>query len=147
MGFSLILLSRMFISYYAIIYFFVKIFFLNVYISVNTIFKRSYMSFGWEIGHPLIMYVTRGMEEVIQNVYRLAQGERSITLHVCVLTYTVCFHVFVLWCLMAPVTVSIRLFFTTVLCIYIILDKGCHILYVLGLNSTVCSHIVGVHFV
>ena len=93
------------------------------------------------------MYVTRGMEGVIQNVYRLALGERSITLHVYVLTYTVCFHVFALRCLMATVTVSIRLFFTTVLCIYIILDKGCHILYVLGLNSTVCSHIVGVHFV
>ena len=26
-----------------------------------------------------------------------------------------------------------------------ILDKGCRILYVFGLNSTVCSHIVGVH--
>ena len=37
------------------------------------------------------------------------------------------------------------LFFTWVLCIYIILDKGCHILYVFGLNSTVCSHIVGKH--
>ena len=43
-------------------------------------------------------------------------------------------------------------YFTWVLCIntfislgYIILDKGCHILYVFGLNSTVCSHIVGVH--
>ena len=45
----------------------------------------------------------------------------------------------VLW---QQVTVSIRLFFTWVLCI---LDKGCHILYVFGLNSTVCSHIVGVH--
>ena len=43
------------------------------------------------------------------------------------------------------VTVSIRLFFTWVLCIYIILDKGCHIFYVFGLNSTVCSHIVGLH--
>ena len=42
------------------------------------------------------------------------------------------------------VIVSIRLFFTWVLCIYIILDKGCHILYVFCLNSTVCSHIVGV---
>ena len=38
-----------------------------------------------------------------------------------------------------------RLFFTWVLCIYIILDKGCHTLYVSGLNSTVWSHIVGVH--
>ena len=39
----------------------------------------------------------------------------------------------------------IRLFFTWVLCIYIILDKGCHNLYAFGLNSTVCSHIVDVH--
>ena len=43
------------------------------------------------------------------------------------------------------VTVSLRLFFIWVLSIYIILDKGYHILYVFGLNSTVCSHIVGVH--
>ena len=43
------------------------------------------------------------------------------------------------------VTVSICLFFTWVLCIYIILDKGCHILYVFCLNSTVSSHIVGGH--
>ena len=48
-------------------------------------------------------------------------------------------------CYFEQVTVSIRLFFTWVLCIYIILDKGCHILYAFGLNSTVCSHIVGVH--
>ena len=43
------------------------------------------------------------------------------------------------------VTASIRLFFTWILCIYIILDKGCHILYVFSLNNTVCSHIVGMH--
>ena len=48
-------------------------------------------------------------------------------------------------CYFEQVTVSIRLFFTWVLCIYIILDKGWHILYVFGLNSTVGSHIVGVH--
>ena len=42
-------------------------------------------------------------------------------------------------------TVSIRLFFTWVLCIYITLDKGWHIFHVFGLNSMVCSHIVGVH--
>ena len=41
--------------------------------------------------------------------------------------------------------VSVRLFFTWVLCIYIILEKGCDILYVFGLNSMVCSHTVGVH--
>ena len=42
------------------------------------------------------------------------------------------------------VTLSILLFFTWVLCIYIILDKGCHILYIFGLNNMVWSHIVGV---
>ena len=42
-------------------------------------------------------------------------------------------------------TVSIHLFSTWVLCIYIVLDKGCRILYVFGFNSTVCSHIVGVN--
>ena len=41
------------------------------------------------------------------------------------------------------VTVSIHLFFTWVLCICIILDKICYILYAFGLNSTVYSHIVG----
>ena len=48
----------------------------------------------------------------------------------------------VLW---QQVTFSIRLFFTWLLYIYIILDKGCHVLYVFGLNKMVCSHIVGVH--
>ena len=43
------------------------------------------------------------------------------------------------------ITVSMRLFFTWVLCIYIILGKSCHILYVFGLNSMLCSHIVGMH--
>ena len=52
----------MFISYYTIICFFVKNFFSNVYISVNTICECSYLSFGWEIGYPLSMYVTNGME-------------------------------------------------------------------------------------
>ena len=61
-GFSLMLLREMFISYYTIIYFFLKNFFSNVYISVNTIFECPYLSFGWEIRHPLSMCVTRGME-------------------------------------------------------------------------------------
>ena len=43
------------------------------------------------------------------------------------------------------VTVSIRLFFTWLLYIYIILDKGCNVLYIFGFNSAVCSHIVGGH--
>ena len=91
LGFSLILLPGMFISYYTIIYFFVKNFFSNVYISVNTIFECSYLSFGWEIGHPLSMYVTRGIEGFMQNVYRYVQGESGITLHVYVPTYTISF--------------------------------------------------------
>ena len=43
------------------------------------------------------------------------------------------------------VTVSILLFFTWILRIYIILDKVCHILHVFGLNRTVFRHIVGMH--
>ena len=39
-----------------------EFYFSNIYISVNTIFEYSYLSFGWEIGHPLSLYVTRGME-------------------------------------------------------------------------------------
>ena len=67
----------------------------------------------------------------MQNVYRYIHGERGITLHAYVRTYTISFHVFVLWCLMAT---SHRF-------------KGCHILCVFGLNSAVCSHIVGVRLV
>ena len=37
-------------------------FFSNVYILVDTIFECSYLSFSWEIGHPLSMYVTRGID-------------------------------------------------------------------------------------
>ena len=39
-----------------------EFFILNVYISANTLFKWPCLSFGWEIDHPLSMYVTRGME-------------------------------------------------------------------------------------
>ena len=46
LGFLLILLPGMFISSYTAIYFFVKNFFSNVSISVNTIFECSYLSFG-----------------------------------------------------------------------------------------------------
>ena len=31
------------------------------------------------------------------------------------------------------------------MCIFIVLGKVCDILYVFDLNSTVCSHMVGVH--
>ena len=70
---------------------------------------------------------------------------RGVSRFMCTYALTLSLFMFlsyvVLW---KRVTVSIRLFFTWVLCIYIILDKGCHILYVFGLNSTVCIHIVGV---
>ena len=46
LSFSLKLLPRMFILYYTIIYFFVNNFFLNVFISVKTIFEYFYLSFG-----------------------------------------------------------------------------------------------------
>ena len=62
MGFWLILLPGMFISSYNTICFFVNNFFWNVYILVNTIFECSYLYFGWEMGHPLTMYINRGME-------------------------------------------------------------------------------------
>ena len=72
-----------------LILFFLKeyILFLNVYISVNTILEYCYLYFGWEIGHPLSICATEGMDGVIQNVYRCIQGERGITLHVYLRTY------------------------------------------------------------
>ena len=63
LDFWLILLPWMFISSCTTIYFFAKnFFFLNIYISVNTIFRCSYLLFGWEIGHLLSTNATGGME-------------------------------------------------------------------------------------
>ena len=45
---------------------------------------------------PWSMYLTRGMEGVIQNVYRCVQGDKGITSHVYVRTYTISFHIFCL---------------------------------------------------
>ena len=105
LGFWLILLPRMFIPSYTTIYFFVNIFFFsNVYMSVNMIFK-CYLSSGWETGHPLSMYISMGMQGVIQNVYRCIQGERGITPHVCIHSYSYSFHVFVFWCLVLLVEI------------------------------------------
>ena len=73
---------------------------------------------------------------------------RGVSCFMCTYAFTLSYFMFLSYvALRQQVTVSIRLFFTWVLCIYIILDKGCHILYVFGLNSTVCSHVVGVHLV
>ena len=69
--------------------FFVKIFFLNIYISVNIIFKCTYLSFGWEIGHPC---------NHPKCVHVLTGGE-GYHASCDVRTYTIPFHVFVLWCL------------------------------------------------
>ena len=65
----------MFISSYTTItiLFLAKNFFSsNVYISVNTIFECSYLSFSSEKDHPLSMYVTRGMKgsKMGTGVYR-----------------------------------------------------------------------------
>ena len=64
----------MFISSYTTIYFFIKNFFSNVYISVNSIFECSYLSFGCKIGHRLSMYVTRGMEGVHPKYLQVRTG-------------------------------------------------------------------------
>ena len=53
--------------------------------------------------------------------------------------------ILVQWLLLGTSHCFNRFVFIWILCIYIILDKVCYILYVFGLNSTVCSHIVGVH--
>ena len=51
----------MIVSSCTIVYFFLnKFIFLNVYISVNTIFECFYMFFGWERGHPLSACATSG---------------------------------------------------------------------------------------
>ena len=126
MGFSLILLPGMFISYYTIIYFFVKNFFFEcLYFSEYDI--RMFLFVFWLRNRLSIRYI----RNLHMYVYWCVLRGRGITLHVYVRTYTISFHVFVLWCLMAA---SHRF-------------KGCHILYVFGLNSTVCSHIVGLHLV
>ena len=108
LGFSLILLPGMFISYYTIIYFFVKNFFSNVYISVNTIFECSYLSFGWEIGYPLGIYVTYIC--MFTGAYRGGGVSRFMCTYALTLSLFMFLSYGVLW---QQVTVSIRLFHTT----------------------------------
>ena len=59
-----------------------KIFFSNVYISVNTLFECCYLFFRWEIGHPLTTYATGGMEgrssKVCAGAYRAKGVEKSV---------------------------------------------------------------------
>ena len=70
LNFWLMLLSWMSISSYTTIYFFEKKFnFLNVYISVNTIFECRYMFFGWERSHQLSTYAPGGKDPKCLHVY------------------------------------------------------------------------------
>ena len=101
MGFSLILRLGMFVSYYTIICFLVKNFFSNVYISVNTIFECSCLSFGSEIGHPLSMYVTRGMERGHPKCLQMRKGgEGNHESSVHTKLYLLCTYLFLCFCLM-----------------------------------------------
>ena len=93
---------------------------------------------------PLSMYVTKGKEGDHPKCLQMRTGGEGYHAS-CVRQHLSLFMFLSYDVLWQQVTVSIRLFFTWVLCIYIILDKGCHILYAFGLNSKVCSHIVGVH--
>ena len=97
LGFSLILLPGMFISYYTIIYFFVKNFFSNVYILVNTIFECSYSSFGGEIGHPLSMHVIRGMEGVHPKCLQMRTGRRKVSRFMCTYALALTFFMFLFY--------------------------------------------------
>ena len=94
LGFWLILFSWMFISSCTTIYFFVNIFFCNVYISVNTIFECSYLFYVWELGHPLSTWATGGMEGVIQNLYRCVRG-RGVSRLMCTYALTLSLFVFI----------------------------------------------------
>ena len=83
----------MFISSYTVIYFFVNNFFSEcLYFSV--IFKCSYLSFGWEIGYPLSMYVTRRIKGAHPKCVQLRTGgEKAFTPHAYECTYTISLHV------------------------------------------------------
>ena len=62
--------------------------------------------------------------------------ERGISRFMCTYALTLSLFMFLSYGVVWQ-QVAIRLFFTWVLSIYIILDEGSHVLYVFGLNSTV----------
>ena len=97
LGFSLSLLTGMFISYNTIVYFFGKILFSNIYISVYLMFECFYLSFGWEIGHPLSIYVITRIKVGHPKCLQMRTGGEGYHAS-CVRTH-ISFHVFVLWCL------------------------------------------------
>ena len=65
------------------IYFFVKNFFPNVKISVNTIFECCYLFFRWKISHPLSTYATGGMEEGSSKLCTGAYKGREVSHLMC----------------------------------------------------------------
>ena len=83
-----------------LILFFLKeyILFLNVYISVNTILEYCYLYFGWEIGHPLSICATEGMDG---GHPKCAYRGRGVSRFMCTyaLTGNYFLHVSVLRCL------------------------------------------------
>ena len=97
LGFSLSLLTGMFISYNTIVYFFGKILFSNIYISVCLMFEYFYLSFGWEIGHPWSIYVITRTKVGHPKCLQMRTGGEGYHAS-CVRTH-ISFHVFVLWCL------------------------------------------------
>ena len=62
LGFWLILLPWMFISSCTAIYFFVKNFFFECLYFIEYDIRMYLFVFGWEIGHSLSTYTTKGME-------------------------------------------------------------------------------------
>ena len=90
LGFWLILLPGMLISSCSTIYFFVKIFFFEcLYFSVHDI-RMFLFVFGWEIGHPLSMYVTRGMKWGHPKCVQVRTGGEGY--HAYIRTYISCVH-------------------------------------------------------
>ena len=88
-GFWLILLPWMFtlscLHYHLL--FLIKIFFSNVYISVNTIFEYSYLFFVWEVSHPSGTSATGGMKGGHPKCVEVRTGGEGY--HVlCVSTYS-----------------------------------------------------------
>ena len=60
--------------------------FLNVYVSVNTIFECSHLLFGWVISHPLRKYVTGVMgaasSKICTGAYKGRRAEKLVKRHV-----------------------------------------------------------------
>ena len=77
----LVFLLIMFISSYTTIYFFVKNYFSRI--SANTIFACSYLSFGWEIGHPLRTWLEEWSDPRCVQVHTEGEGYHAscVNLH------------------------------------------------------------------